>query len=188
MHGKWQTKLSPLSHPFSRLFPRANLSRFPPQNSSNICMRRALAQVSTGRMPFQLSKQRCQNTETNYGNFFNKRYQTEIPAQYLTDGPGYRRCGYGSSRRFPGALSSLAGNHVETMRTSATTVNLQHYRMLEMHITKPHHHTMYTDAAYCYRPSSVVCLSVCLSQSRALQNLLNQSRYRYHLGCELGWA
>ena len=95
--------------------------------------------------------------------FFNKRYQTEIPAQYLTDGPGYRRCGCGSSRRFPGALSSLAGNHVETMRTSATTVNLQHYRTLEMHITRPHHRTMYADEAYCYRPSSVVCLSVCQS-------------------------
>ena len=140
-------------------------------------------------MPFQLMAV-IQTTVSKHQNklrkFFNKRYQTEIPAQYLTDGPGYRRCGYGSSRRFPGALSSLAGNHVETMRTSATTVNLQHYRTLEMHITRPHHHTMYADAAYCYRPSSMVCLSVC--HNHKLCNQLNQSRYWYHLGCGLGWA
>jgi len=30
-------------------------------------------------------------------------------------------------------------------------------------IIKPHRSTTYVDAAYCYRPSSVVCLSVCLS-------------------------
>ena len=31
-------------------------------------------------------------------------------------------------------------------------------------IIRPHRSTTYVDAAYCYRPSSVVCLSVCLSQ------------------------
>jgi len=30
-------------------------------------------------------------------------------------------------------------------------------------ITKPHHSTTYVDVAYCYRPSRVVCRSVCLS-------------------------
>jgi len=30
-------------------------------------------------------------------------------------------------------------------------------------IIKPHRSTTYIDAAYCYRPSSVVCQSVCLS-------------------------
>jgi len=30
-------------------------------------------------------------------------------------------------------------------------------------IIRPHRSTKYVDAAYCYRPSSVVCLSVCLS-------------------------
>jgi len=30
-------------------------------------------------------------------------------------------------------------------------------------IITPHHSTTYIDAAYCYQPSSVVCLSVCLS-------------------------
>ena len=34
---------------------------------------------------------------------------------------------------------------------------------------RPHRSTTYIDAAYCYRPSSVVCRSVCLSQSSALQ-------------------
>jgi len=30
-------------------------------------------------------------------------------------------------------------------------------------ILRPHRSTTYVDAAYCYQPSSVVCLSVCLS-------------------------
>jgi len=30
-------------------------------------------------------------------------------------------------------------------------------------IFRPHRSTTYVDAAYCYRPSSVVCRSVCLS-------------------------
>ena len=32
-------------------------------------------------------------------------------------------------------------------------------------IIRPHRSTIYIDAAYCYRNSSVVCLSVCLSWS-----------------------
>ena len=44
----------------------------------------------------------------------------------------------------------------------------------------------YVDTAYCYRRISVICLSVCLSQSRALQKRLNRSRCR--LGCGVGWA
>jgi len=30
-------------------------------------------------------------------------------------------------------------------------------------VFRPHRSTTYVDAVYCYRPSSVVCLSVCLS-------------------------
>ena len=33
---------------------------------------------------------------------------------------------------------------------------------------KPHRSTTYVDAAYCYRPSSVVCRSVCLPVCRSL--------------------
>ena len=61
-------------------------------------------------------------------------------------------------------------------------------------ITRLHRSTTYVDAAYCHRPSSMVCLpvgrsasrSVGLSQLLALQSWMNQSRYR--LGCGLGWA
>ena len=42
------------------------------------------------------------------------------------------------------------------------------------------------DAAYSYRRSSVVCRSVRLSRSWALQKPLNRSRC--HLGCGLGWV
>ena len=48
-------------------------------------------------------------------------------------------------------------------------------------VIRPHHSTTYVDAAYCYRPSSVVCLS-----HWALQKRLNRSRCR--LGWGLGWA
>jgi len=55
-------------------------------------------------------------------------------------------------------------------------------------IIRPHRSTTYLDAAYCYRPSSVVCLSearssVGLSQLWALQKRVNWSRC--HLGCGL---
>jgi len=42
-------------------------------------------------------------------------------------------------------------------------------------IIRPHRSTACVDEAYCYRRSSTVCLSVCLSQSWALQKRLNQS-------------
>jgi len=44
----------------------------------------------------------------------------------------------------------------------------------------------FTDVAYCYRPSSMVCFSVDVSQYRALHKRLNRSRC--HLGWEFGWA
>ena len=59
----------------------------------------------------------------------------------------------------------------------------------------PHRSTTYVDAAYCYRPSSVVCLivgwlvvrwSVGLSRSWTLQKRLNRSRCR--LGYGFVWA
>jgi len=43
-----------------------------------------------------------------------------------------------------------------------------------------HHSTTYIDVAYCYRSSSVVCLSVC--HTWALQKRLDWSR------CPLGWG
>jgi len=53
-------------------------------------------------------------------------------------------------------------------------------------IIRPHRSTMYVDAAYCYRPSSMVCRSVGLPWSWALQKQLNQSRCRSGFG--LRWA
>jgi len=37
--------------------------------------------------------------------------------------------------------------------------------MVRTLIFRPQHSIMYIDAAYCYRPSSMVCRSVCLSIS-----------------------
>jgi len=48
-------------------------------------------------------------------------------------------------------------------------------------LLRPHGSTTYTDAACCYRPSSVVCRSVSLSHYWALQKQQKRSR------CGLGW-
>ena len=65
-----------------------------------------------------------------------------------------------------------------------------HSMFMRVFLVSPHRSTTYAHAAYCYRPSSVVCRSVCLSlchaSAWALQKRLNWSRCR--LGCELGWA
>ena len=50
-------------------------------------------------------------------------------------------------------------------------------------ITRPHRIALRTNAAYCCRWSGVICLSVSLSRSWALQKRLNRSRLR--LGCGL---
>jgi len=42
------------------------------------------------------------------------------------------------------------------------SINVSYYRTSTISI-RPHRSTTYVDAAYCYRLSSVVCLSVCLS-------------------------
>jgi len=52
-----------------------------------------------------------------------------------------------------------------------------------------HHSTvLYVDAAYCYRRSTVLCLSVCLSPSLswAVRKWLNRSKCRS--GCGLGFT
>jgi len=41
---------------------------------------------------------------------------------------------------------------------------LRPYRAIELCIIRPHHSTTYVDAICCYRRSSVVCRSVCVSQ------------------------
>ena len=54
-------------------------------------------------------------------------------------------------------------------------------------VVRPHHSTTFIDAAYCYRRSSMFCLSVlCLTQLWALWKPPNQARLP--LGCELWWA
>ena len=58
--------------------------------------------------------------------------------------------------------------------------------LLSTCIIRSHCSSMYVDAVYCYRPSSVVCPSVCLSQQWALQQQLN--RLRFCLGRGLRWA
>jgi len=45
--------------------------------------------------------------------------------------------------------------------------------MIMMVIIRPHRSTTYVDAAYCYRPSSVVCRSVCLSVCHASEPCKN---------------
>jgi len=60
------------------------------------------------------------------------------------------------------------------------------HHALMWNIFRRHWSTTYVDTAYCYRRSSVVCLSVGLSRSRALQKRLNRPRCR--LGCGLGWV
>jgi len=52
-------------------------------------------------------------------------------------------------------------------------------------LSRPHRSTMYVDAACSYR-CSMVCQSVCLSRSWALQKQLNRSRWPFGFG--LGWA
>ena len=56
-----------------------------------------------------------------------------------------------------------------------------------MYIIRPHRSTTYVDAAYCYRPSSVVCLSVCRSVT-IVSPAKRLRRSRYCFGCALGWA
>jgi len=52
---------------------------------------------------------------------------------------------------------------------------------LIVNIFRPYHSPTYIDAAYCYRPSSVVCLSV--NRSVTVVN-----RLRCHLASGIGWA
>ena len=73
------------------------------------------------------------------------------------------------------------------------TPNAKYQRVLVLalclFIIRPHRSTTYVDAAYCYRPSTAVCRSVCLSAchtSEPCKRWLNRSRY--HLGPGLGWA
>jgi len=52
-------------------------------------------------------------------------------------------------------------------------------------VTRPHRMTTFVDAAYCYRRTSVVCLSVCLSVTIASPAKTAEPN---HLDCGLGWA
>ena len=57
---------------------------------------------------------------------------------------------------------SLLGATAEQVCTQAFTRRSDEKQQLRR-IIRPHRSTTYVDAAYCYRPSSVVCRSVCLS-------------------------
>jgi len=49
-------------------------------------------------------------------------------------------------------------------------------------IIRPHRSTTYVDAAYCYRSSSMVCRSVCLSVT-----LVSPAKMAGQMRCRLGW-
>jgi len=59
--------------------------------------------------------------------------------------------------------------------------------LLHLLFIRPHCSITYVDVAYCYRPSSLVCLSLCLSVTIVtLKKQLKQPRCR--LGWGVGWA
>jgi len=61
-----------------------------------------------------------------------------------------------------------------------------------IHIIRPHHSTTYVDAVYCYRPSSMVCLLVCLSvtvvSSAKMPELIEESSGRRKPRIRWGWS
>jgi len=65
--------------------------------------------------------------------------------------------------------SSSSSNSLMTILTDESvrnTVRITLYirvRQISLTIIRPHRSTTYVDVAYCYRPSSMVCRSVCLS-------------------------
>ena len=61
-----------------------------------------------------------------------------------------------------------------------------HYCRCSLFIIRPHRSTTYIDAAFCYPPSSVVCLSAGQTHQWALQKRLNRSRCS--LGRGLRWT
>jgi len=63
-----------------------------------------------------------------------------------------------------------------------TTVSLE--KRISLVILRPHRSTTYIDAPYFYRPSSVVCLSICHSRE-SCKKRLKWSRCRFDRG--LGW-
>jgi len=88
---------------------------------------------------------------------------------------------------------ALMGGHIRGSqrirlnRLSAAAIRPPYVKLLwplVFIIIRPHPSTTYVGAAYCYRRSSVVYLSVCMSLLWALQKRLNRSRCR--LGCGLG--
>jgi len=64
---------------------------------------------------------------------------------------------------------------------------MKHIRVIECddwQIIRPHHSTTYVDAAYCYRPSSVVCLSV----GRLVSRSVCLSVCHSNEPCKNGWT
>jgi len=53
------------------------------------------------------------------------------------------------------------GYQFQALSSTDKYANLLKYRDHRTKNTLPHRNSKYVDAAYCYRPSSVVCLSVC---------------------------
>jgi len=69
------------------------------------------------------------------------------------------------------------------LRSSSATAELV---VFSSFLISPHRSTRYVDVGYCCRPGSMVCLSVGLSRSWALQKPLNCSRCRLNCGVDSG--
>jgi len=65
--------------------------------------------------------------------------------------------------RFLTPCSTCMPAYVSCTVTSHASGFLLDHGRIRVVVVRPHRSTTYVDAAYCYRPSSVVCRSVCLS-------------------------
>jgi len=72
-------------------------------------------------------------------------------------------------------------------RRSATNSQVRSDLDTPYFVIRPHRNITYVHAACCYRPSSVVCLSVCPSVT-LVSPAKRLNRSRCHLGNGLGWA
>jgi len=79
--------------------------------------------------------------------------------------PWHCSCGCGSPFSYPRQRKLFSDPRI----LNSYTLSMLYCSLLNFYmwihcvtfIIRPHHRTMYVDAAYCYQPSSMVCLSVC---------------------------